>query len=202
MAACAGALTRRCFEAVSTPEWSDMPPVQQALLDVKRAIEKFNHMGEKYNAYLHLEEVKVNPHIYYPWIMNKLTPFWYKMQREVAPENRPHNDMRTLYQMLQQHIVNKLDIRQEPYPKDYDVFADGNLGSFLVTCYEQMIVPHKMGYYGVVWNEGRTFMHYAVAFMPESIVQKFRAEYGEQHPFVDYLVNSRSRRSDNAISGD
>lgn len=188
--------------AVASPEWADRSPLQRVLFDVESTIRSFSHMEEKYNAYLHMEEVKANPHVYYPWIMKKLTPFWHKMQHEVAPENRPVSDMRMLYHELRQHITARLDIRQEPYPKNYDVFADGKLGDFLVTCYEQMIVPHQMGYYGVVWNEGRTFMHYAVSFMPESVVQQFRDAYGQGHPFVEYLVRSRTRQSDNTISGD
>lgn len=140
-----------------------------------------------YEQYLHIEEVKVFPHVYYPWLLQQLTPFWQKMQWEVGPGNRPSFDIRGLYDALENHIRNRLVIRKpEGYPEDFDILEEGHLDTLLLECYNRMVVPHDIKYNTTVWQEGLTFMLRAVSHMPPSVMEGIKAKYPNSE-FANYL---------------
>jgi hypothetical protein len=131
--------------------------------------------------------------VYYPWLLEKLTPFWQKMQWEVGPGNRPSRDISELYRVLEEHIQGRLVLRNpDEYPDNFDVLEEGHIDSLLKEGYERMVVPNDIKYNKTVWQNGLTFMHYAVAYMPESVVQQIKTKYPNSK-FAEYIEKERER---------
>jgi hypothetical protein len=174
----------------SFAEWQN-----EAIDNLRKSVYELMHIEDVYKEFLHIEEVKTKPHVYYPWLLERLAPFWSKMQWEVSEGNRPKPEIKALHNMLYDHILNKLDIRDGDYPEDFDVFEDGHLDTLIYECYTRMIVPYDIKSNGTVWNEGLSFMHYAVAYMPRRVLEKFREKYsGDEHEvFIAYLERERAR---------
>jgi hypothetical protein len=160
---------------------------KEKLFEIKCVARELNAIAESYNEYLHIEAVKVQPNVYYPWLLNQLVPFWRKMQWEVGEGNRPNGDITRLFKTLEEYIEQRLVI-QDKYPDNFDVIREGHLGSFLEEMYRQMIVPHDIKYNGTVWDEGLKFMHYAVAYMPKVIVEQIKKIYPNTN-FAIFLEN-------------
>ena len=149
-----------------------------------------------YAEYLHIEDVKVHPHIYYPWLIEKLSPFWNKMQWEVGPGNRPKRDIQALHDVLRDHVQNRLVLKEDDYPEDFDVLNEGHLDTLLLECYERMIVPHDIKYNTTVWQDGMTFVHYAFAYMPPKLIEQLKAKHGGDSQYaqlINYIEREHAR---------
>lgn len=153
--------------------------------------ENFKLLINTISEFLLIEAVKVQPSEYYTWLLGKLVPFWQKMQWEVGPGNRPSRDISQLHRTIADYIQNRFAIQDE-YPTDFDVIEDGHLDTFLHEMYKQMVVPHDIKYNGTVWREGLTFMHQAVAYMPESVMRQIQEKYPDSK-FARYVENERAR---------
>ena len=173
---------------------------KQTLDNIRNAAREFNEMSEYYKGYLHIEAVKVKPSIYYPWLLGKLAPFWQKMQWEVGPGNQPRSDIRHLFATLQDYIKNRLVIREGDYPDRFNAIDEGQLDTFLLEMYRQMIVPHDIKYNTTVWQEGLSFMHYSVAYMPDTLLKEIVAKH-RGSDFAAYLEREHKRwnREENVI---
>jgi hypothetical protein len=163
----------------------------ETLRNLEHIVGTLRGIDSLYQDYLLIEAVKVKPNIYYPWVINKLKPLWNKMQWEVAEGNTPSNDIKRLYETIETYIRSKLVIQKE-YPEDFDVITQGNLASFLYQMYYQMVVPHDIKYNTTVWQEGLGFMHHAVAYMPEEIMNRIKIMFPNSD-FANYIENERSR---------
>lgn len=173
-------------ETTRNDEWRE-----DALHNLTSIARELQIIDKYYGEFLLIEAVKVQPSEYYPWLLSKLTPFWQKMQWEVGPGNRPSKKIMELYQTIENYVENHFII-QEKYPENFDVTKDGNLDTFLNEMYQQMIVPNDIKYNGTVWKEGLTFMHYAVAFMPEIVMKQIQEKYPNSN-FSKYIKDERDR---------
>lgn len=163
----------------------------EALKTLKYTMNELTAIGEYYREYMQIEAVKVRPDIYYPWLLQHLVPFWQKMQWEVGPGNRPRGDIQHLYHTIESYVKDRLVIREE-YPENFDALRDGNLDTFLLELYNQMILNHDIKYNSTVWNEGLTFMHMAVAYMPEVVIQQIENKHPESG-FAKYVRGEHER---------
>lgn len=169
---------------------------KETLKNISYSLHQLKNMEKHYLQYLRIEAVKVYPHIYYPWLLEKLTPFWQKMQWEVGPGNQPKPEIRALYGVLQDHVKNRLVIRKpEEYAEDFDVIGEGHVDTLIKECYERMVVPHDIKYNTTVWRDGLTFMHLAVAYMPEELLEELKEKY-QGTGFAEYLNRESERRKD------
>ena len=160
------------------------------LRDVMRELQS---IGEHYERYLRIEAVKVYPHVYYPWLLEQMVPFWQKMQWEVGPGNRPSRDIHELYRVLEDYIKNRLVIRKpEEYTEDFDAVDEGHVDSLIREGYERMVVPHDIKYNTTVWQDGLSFMHAAVAYMPPALLERIKAKYPNTG-FAEYLEKEHAR---------
>lgn len=162
---------------------------QQTLRNFQDTLRALDRIEDSYRRYLHIEEVKREPAVYYPWLAEKLLPFWSKMQWEVGPGNRPTAEISALHGVIKGFLAQ---LKPEP-PQDFDYLTDGALGEFLIECYNRMVVPHDIKYNTTVWQDGLSFMHYAIAYMPASLVEDFKARYPRQKDFLAYLQKERAR---------
>lgn len=152
---------------------------------VAREIQSLEKMYEKY---LYLEDVKEKPHVYYPWLLRKMAPFWHSMQREVGPGNRPTQPITALYEMLKDHVENKLVLSDEDkLVEGFDVMKDGNLGSLLFELYKRMIPRTDIQYNNTVWQQGMPFVHTAIAMMPKTSLEQMKAAYSHETNFISYI---------------
>ena len=164
----------------------------QTLRNLSDVLRVTNSIEELYSEHLHLQEVKVKPNVYYPWVIEKLMPLWHGMNWEVGPGNMPNSEIKDLHKVLKNHVKNLLVIKEGEYPEDFDCFADGHLDSLLIECYNRMIVPHDIKYNGTVWKEGMSFMLNAVQAMPEPVLNQFKQTYPNSE-FVNYVENTKKR---------
>ncbi len=160
----------------------------------RHVLEELDIIEGYYDRYLRVEAAKVSPSVYYPLVLEQFAPFWQKMQWEVGPGNRPNPDIRALYEVLADHVRNKLVISGD-YPETFDAVEDGHLDTLLKEGYERMVVPHDIKYNGTVWREGLSFMSQAVSLMPESVLAQMIAKYPNT-PFAKWLVTEHKRWSD------
>lgn len=166
---------------------------KEALENIKRVLDNFKSIEGYYRDHLELVAVRQFPGAYYPWLLEKFVPFWRKMQWEVGPGNRPSQDIRELYQVLEHHVKNELVLRENgQYSDDFDAVGEGHVDTLLLECYNRMIVPHDIKYNNTVWNEGNVFMHQAVAYMPESVLQQIKTKYPDS-AFSMFLEVERAR---------
>lgn len=168
---------------------------KESLINLRNAMRELQSIKEHYEKYLRAEAVKVYPHVYYPWLLEQFVPFWQKMQWEVEPGNEPSHDINELYRVLEDHVQNKLVFRKpEEYTEDFDTLEEGHVDSLLKECYERMVVPHDIKYNTTVWQNGLSFMHAAVAYMPPVLLERIKAKYPNT-PFVEYLEKEHERRN-------
>lgn len=173
-------------DASGFQEWQ-----RNKLQEFKYSMGELASVAEFYNEYLHLEAVKVRPDIYYSWLLQQLAPFWQKMQWEVGPGNRPTRQIQQLYRTMEDYVSNRLDIREQ-YPENFDALKNGNLDTFLMEMYRQMVLDHDIKYNSTVWREGLNFMHMAVAYMPEVVVQQIESKY-KGTAFAKYIRDEHDR---------
>jgi len=167
--------------------------------ELRYVLQDMDRIEDNYREYLYLEDVKQFPRVYYPWVLKEIVPFWQKMQWEVGPGQRPSREVRELYDVLKDHIENKLVVREDDYPENFDVFEDGHFDTLLIEGYRRMVVPHDIQYVTTVWQDGLSFMLNTVLMMPESVVQQFADKYGETAEVVKYIKRTRDHynKSDN-----
>lgn len=159
------------------------------LLALKNLLHEFKGIEEAYEQYLHLEDVKCMPNVYYTWMLKQLSVFWQKMKWEVAPGNRPSRKIQTLYDILTHHM-DSLPVYHEELPEGFDVIEEGHLAALLIECYEHMIIPNDITYNGTVRREGLSFMHNSVVMMPKSVLEQIVSKYPHKTAFTDYIVRS------------
>lgn len=160
------------------------------LRDVMRQLQSIE---EYYESYLRIEAVKAYPHIYYPWLLEQMIPFWQKMQWEVREEKRPSRDIKELYRVLKDHVEKRLVIREpDDYTEDFDVIDEGHVDTLIKECYDRMVVPHDIKYNTTVWQDGLSFMHAAVAYMPPALLERIKVKYPNSK-FVEYLEKEHAR---------
>ncbi|MBN1617737.1 hypothetical protein JW887_00135 [Candidatus Dojkabacteria bacterium] len=164
---------------------------KDALYNLESIARELKSIDSQYEEYLHIEAVKVKPSEYYPWVLGKLVPFWQKMQWEVGPGNRPGRDIQRLHGTIADYVKGRFVIQDE-YPDDFDANAQGQIGAFLYEMYTQMVVPHDIKYNGTVWREGLTFMHNAIAYMPETVLRQIQEQYPNTD-FARYIEKERGR---------
>lgn len=167
---------------------------KKTLRSYRHVIGELNIIEGYYERYLRVEAAKVSPSIYYPLVLEQFAPFWQKMQWEVGPGNRPTPEVRALYEVLEDHVRNKLVVSGD-YPETFDAVEDGHLDTLLKEGYERMVVPHDIKYNGTVWREGLSFMSQAVSLMPESVLAQMIAKYPNT-PFAKWLESEHKRWSD------
>lgn len=156
-------------------------------------IREIQTIGTYYAEYLHIEAVKVSPHIYYPWMLEQLEPLFRKLGWEVAPGNRPSRAIVELNQVLENIVKHSLVIKPaDEYDEDFDPIEEGHLDTLLLEGYSRMVVPHDIQYNGTVWREGLGFMYLAVAFMPPALLERIIAKYPNTK-FGEYLRNVHDR---------
>ena len=164
---------------------------KERLYELQNVARELKAIAEYYEGYLHIQAVKVDPKIYYPWVLQKLVPFWQKMQWEVGPGNRPTRDISELYRMMERYIRSEFVIAEQ-YPQDFDVFEAGHIDGFLVELYNRVVTNHDINYNTTVWQEGQTFILNAVSNMPpvllEKIINKHRGT-----PFAKWLQAEHER---------
>ncbi len=178
--------TGRSFNKAEIQEWQ-----RERLQDLKFSMQQLAAVGEYYNEFLQIEAVKVRPDVYYPWLLEQLAPFWKKMQWEVGPGNHPSGQIIRLYRTLEDHIRNKL-ILADDYPEDFDVLGAGNLDGLLLEMYNQVVLNHDIKYNGTVWTEGMTFIHMAVAYMPEAVVRQIENKH-KNTAFAKFIRDEHGR---------
>lgn len=163
--------------------------------NIKDAADTMIGLEEQYREFLHIEDVKAKPNVYYPWVIDKLAPLWQKMRWEVGPGNRPSRDIQALHDVLRDHIENRLVIKdgEEEYPEDFDVFEDGHLDTLIIECFDRMVVPNDIKYNTTVWQDGLTFMHNVVSLMPEAVLEQFKSKYPTHTRLLEYLEKERAR---------
>ena len=165
----------------------------QILRNLSNVLEELVSIREKYEQYLHIEAVKVSPHIYYPWLLDQFNPFWQKMHWEVGPGNLPSRDISELFRVLKDHVQHKLVYkRTEEYTEAFDAISEGHIDTLLLEGYQRMVVPHDIKDNGTVWREGLSFMHLAVAYMPPTLLARIVAKYPDT-AFANYLASEHAR---------
>lgn len=166
----------------------------ETLKNLKEVMDEMNRLEERYKEYLHIEEVKVKPHVFYPWLRESFAPFWQRLQREAGPDSDygPSTELRQLYAVMKDHVDNLRVFKDDEYPEDFDVVEDGGLGSLLLEGYKRMVIPHDIKYNNVVYHDGMSFMHAAVVYMPETVVEQLKAKYPDQQDFLDYIDKNRA----------
>jgi hypothetical protein len=152
-----------------------------------------------YVQYQHMEAVKIREDYYYPWLLDKLAPFWQKLQWEVGPGNRPSPMMKQLYQHVRDYLVQKKLVIQEEYPEDFDCMTDGHLDTFLAGLLPY-IMDHELNYSQTVWIEGRSFWHNAISYMPQGVLNRIIGAYDGTF-FGQHLTAERERRESENQSG-
>jgi len=169
---------------------------KEAVKNIVDTVRGLKNLEEHYEKYLYIEDVKVKPNVYYPWLMEGLIPFWHKMQWEVSPGNSPKRDIQALHDVLKEHIDSLLVLHEGDYPEDFDVFEDGHLDSLLIECYERMNLNHDIQYNTTVWQDGLGFMHSAVALMPPKVIEQFKSKHGDDpryERFIQYIEREHAR---------
>lgn len=176
----------------NTVDEKDPETWQKEMLESLRStVYDLQRIAEFYQEYLHIEDVRSKPHVYYPWMLQELVPFMQKMHWEVSPGNKPFREVQELFNVLEDFVNNRL-VQQESYPESFDCIKEGQLDSLLLEGYNRMIVPHDIKYNGTVWREGLTFMHVAVAYMPRPLLDRIRAKHAGTD-FADYLDREWNR---------
>jgi len=161
---------------------------KEAMNNISDVMHELKTIEKNYEGFLHLEAVKSYGHVYYPWMLNQFTPFWQGMQWETSKGNNPTMDIRSLYQVLDGQIKNKLALRDE-YKEGFDCLLAGNLDLLLKECYERMVIPHDIKNNGTVWQKGLPFLHIAVSFMPLEVYKQIITKY-EGTSFGKYIVGA------------
>lgn len=180
------------------PDQKHAKEYEQIIREIEHTERELGDIEDLYRQYLHISEVRRDPTVYFPWLTGKLLPFWQKMQWEVGPGNRPTAEIQGLHKHLESFLTNL----KPTYPENFDYLQEGKLGDFLVGCYERMVVPHDIKYNTTVWQEGLTFMHYAVAYMPPALFGEFKARYPKHETFLTYLQNEWARWHDEIEGAD
>jgi hypothetical protein len=159
-------LQEKSNEAQDPYEWQ-----KEKLRRIEEVINELEYLAKEYKQFLLIEEVKVKPNTYYPWLLEKLIPFWTKVNWDVGEGNRPTPMMRSLYEFLHQYIEKDFVYKKDGYPENFDCINEGNLYSFLSGLYTY-IRDHDLGYYQSVWIEGHGFMFMAIYYMPEDLINR------------------------------
>lgn len=152
-------------------------------------------LEQQYEQFLHMEAVKTKPNVYYPWLLDQMNGFWGNMQGEVREGNLPTREIIGLYDMLADHVNNKLVYNTNALTNDFDVFSNGHLDTLLIECFERMVIPHDIKYNNAVYHSGLNFMNAAIINMPEPVVQMFRDRHYNNPRFLRYLEDERARWS-------
>ncbi|MCB9821412.1 hypothetical protein H6798_02645 [Candidatus Nomurabacteria bacterium] len=163
---------------------------------IESVVRSFQKLEKQYEEFLYLEEVRRVPHVYYPWVLRQLVPFWQKMQWEVSPGNRPSYDITRLHKTIEDLISSRLVVEPgHEFDTSFDPMDDGHIDELLVACYEQMVVPHDIKNKQTVWTEGMSFMNLATTLMPVKLLERLKAKYGENHGLVKLVINEQKRFS-------
>lgn len=173
-------------EQIDPRKWN-----KETLYQIQSVARELNAIAQYYEEYLHIQAVKVDPSIYYPWMLQQLIPFWQKMNWEVGPGNRPSRDILSLFQMMEDYIKNRFVLEKE-LPKNFDCVEAGHLDGFLLELYNRVITNHDINYNGTVWREGHNYILAAVSNMPpvllNQIINKHRGT-----PFAKWLKSEHER---------
>lgn len=153
-------------------------------------------IGEYFKDFLRIEEVKVKPHVYYPWMLEQFVPFWQGMQWEVGPGNRPTSDMRNLYNALENQL-KQMELKhafrkEEEYTAAFDAINEGHVDTLLGVCYEKMVKIHDLGYNNTVWQKGLPFVSHAIAMMPPVLVEQIITRHAGTD-FANYIEKEYER---------
>jgi hypothetical protein len=187
-----GALIEEEVQAKSI-DADDVGWQKSTMRNLEEVMEEMASVAENYERYLTVEAAKVYPHLYYPLILQRLAPFWQKMQWEMGPGQRPSGEISALYRVLDSYIKNRLVIKDpEEYTEDFDVMEEGRIDGLLKECYERMVVPHDIKYNGTVWREGLSFVNNAITLMPPVLLERIKAKYPNSG-FADYLEREHAR---------
>lgn len=166
---------------------------KETMRHLSYVMRELNLVEGAYAQYQHMEAVKVYPHVYYPWVLQQLVPFWRKMQWEVSPGNRPSREITELHRVLEANIKSGLVIHEDgKYPEDFDVLEDGHFDRLLRECYQRMVVPHDIKYNTTVWQDGLSFVLSAIINMPPKVLEQIKAKYPNT-PFAQYIEKEYER---------
>lgn len=168
----------------------------QHMKNAANVVRKMSQLEELYTEYLHLEEVKVKPQVYYPWLLERFAPFWSKMQWAMDSGNEPKPNVSRLHAVLEDHVANLLVLQEGDYAEDFDAVNEGHVDSLLLECYERMVLDHDIQYNNTVWQEGLPFLSYAVSMMPSRLVEQIRQAHPDDSRydrFLDYVEKTRAR---------
>jgi hypothetical protein len=172
---------------------NDPKEAEEMLRNLESAVREINAIEEYYGKFLHREAVMVQPHVYYPWVLQEMVSFWQGLQWEVSPGNEPTRDIRKLHQSLEDLIRNKLVIKnQDQYDENFDVISEGNIDLLLKTCYEQMQIPHDIKYNNTVWQKGLPFLSTAISHMPKILHDQLVEKYAGTQ-FAEFIQKEFER---------
>jgi hypothetical protein len=166
------------------------------LREIQYVANELSQIAEVYHQYLRIEAVRVQPSKYYPWMLEKLVPFWEKIQLDNSDGYKPSPMMRDLYRFLYDNIKSRLVIQDE-YPDAFDCIGEGHLDTFLEGLYPFM-QDHDLGYYQSVWIEGHGFMHYAISYMPESLINEMMKKRPNSSLSKSLLSELKRREKENS----
>src|SRR3989344_3786075 len=142
------------------------------LTNLKHVLRDLRVIAEYYHRYLKIEAVKVEPSIYFPWMLEQFAEFWFAMQREVDPRNEPREDILRLFKALSAHVKHWKGIKSIDgnLPEDFDCIESGHLDTFLNECYIGMVISHDIKYNSTVWQKGLPFLSYVISLMPPTLL--------------------------------
>lgn len=164
----------------------------QTLRNFENVAHELATIENYYAEYLHMEDVKRKPHVYYPWVLSSMREFLRGLQYEVTPENRPAQNIQQLYTTVNTYVRNRFIFLDE-YPEDFDVMGRGHLDSFLKLCHDSMIVYSDLHYNTTVWQKGIPFVNQSIRTMPDVLLAEMIKKYPGTE-FEKYLKNEQKRR--------
>jgi hypothetical protein len=166
------------------------------LSNVKNAADELDAIEGLYKKYLYIERVKVEPLLYYPWVLNQMGDFWQSMNWEVGKGNSPKPDIRALFEVMKDYVDSKLVIKQadEIYDENFDIFQDGHLDGLLFELHRRMVPRSDIQYNSTVWQKGLPFVSNALHFMPIENLRQLADGYSYEPDFVAYISHVLKER--------
>ncbi|MEK7648527.1 MAG: hypothetical protein AAB400_01280 [Patescibacteria group bacterium] len=169
---------------------ADHDHIQDTMMALGTLTNCLNAIRKYYEEYQHFESVKVEPHVYYPWILQQMLPFFSALQWEVGPGNRPNRLQLQLYELITKFLSDK-KFEEDAYPEGYDCIGEGGMDEILKNLYEIMVPNLDLQRSSsAVWQKGLPFLHSALSAMPEPLVGQI-VEKHKDIPFAQYVLNIR-----------
>lgn len=170
---------------------------KEKLREIQYCSDEIARVAEHYQQYLRIEAIKVQPNLFYPWMLEQLVPFWQKIQWEVSDGNRPSSMMRRLYEFLHNSIKNRLVINKEEYPESFDCISEGHLDEFLRGLYP-FLDDHDLNYSNSVYHEGQSFRYSVIRMMPIQVAQQIIHQNPNDIVSKSLIAELKRREKENA----